>query len=60
MIRVRPDVAPGMSENFIRLCTGKYGYSYEGSKFFRVKPDEHVVGGDFENQVIVFACLLEI
>ena len=41
-----------MSENFIQLCLGKNGYSYKGSKFFRSKADDHVVGGDFENQVL--------
>lgn len=48
VIRVRPDKAPFMSENFIHLCMGKRGFGYKGSKFFRCKPDDHVVMGDFE------------
>lgn len=48
VIRVRPDKAPFMSENFIRLTLGKRGFGYKGSKFFRCKPDDHVVMGDFE------------
>jgi len=48
VIRVRPDKAPYMSENFIHLCMGKRGFGYKGSKFFRCKPDDHVVMGDFE------------
>ncbi len=51
VIRVRPDKAPFMSENFINLCTGKKGFSYKGCRFFRCKPDDHVVCGDFEHQV---------
>ncbi len=50
VIRVRPDKAPFMSENFISLCMGRKGLSYKGCKFFRCKPDDHVVCGDFENQ----------
>jgi peptidyl-prolyl isomerase F (cyclophilin D) len=38
-----------MSENFIALCTGVRGYGYKGCKFFRCKPDDHVVCGDFEH-----------
>jgi len=49
VIRVRPDKAPYMSENFIQLCQGKQGFGYKGSKFFRCKGDDHVVTGDFEN-----------
>ena len=49
VIRVRPDKAPFMSQNFVSLCMGKHGRSYKGSKFFRCKPDDHVVCGDFEN-----------
>ena len=48
VIRVRPDKAPAMSENFIRLCTGVKGFGYQGSRFFRCKPDDHIVLGDFE------------
>jgi len=48
VIRVRPDKAPFMSENFIKLTMGKRGFGYKGSKFFRCKPDDHVVMGDFE------------
>jgi len=49
VIKVRPDKAPLMSENFIQLCTGKKGFSYKGSKFIRSKADDHVVAGDIEN-----------
>ena len=48
VIRVRPDKAPFMSENFIQLCLGNKGKSYKGCKFFRCKADDHVVSGDFE------------
>jgi len=53
VIRLRPDQAPFMSENFIKLCQGGApggGGGYKGCRFFRCKPDEQVVTGDFENQ----------
>ena len=39
-----------MVENFLKLCRGlPDGRGYEGSKLFRAKPNDHVLGGDFEN-----------
>ena len=33
VIRVRPDKAPFMSENFIQLTLGKRGFGYKGKSF---------------------------
>lgn len=52
LVRVRPDKAKKMSENFIRLCMGRGGRSYKGCKFFICKPDDHIVTGDMDNQVL--------
>ena len=39
-----------MVENFLKLCKGlPDGRGYQGSKLFRAKPNDHVLGGDFEN-----------
>jgi len=50
VIELRPDMAPKMVDNFLRLCKGlPDGRGYTGSKLFRAKPNDHVLGGDFEN-----------
>jgi len=50
LIELRPDMAPKMCENFLKLCKGMPdGRGYLGSKLFRAKPLDHVLGGDFEN-----------
>lgn len=50
VIELRPDMAPKMVENFLKLCKGlPDGRGYQGSKLFRAKPNDHVLGGDFEN-----------
>ncbi|KAB7498189.1 Peptidyl-prolyl cis-trans isomerase [Armadillidium nasatum] len=48
VIELRPDKAPKLCENFIRLCTGKSGYGFTGSKIFRCLPGWWIQGGDFE------------
>ena len=49
VIELRPDVAPMMVENFLRLCQGlPDGRGYRGSRLFRAKKDDYVAGGDFE------------
>ena len=43
-------MAPKMADNFIKLCKGlPDGRGYKGSKIFRAKANDHVLGGDFEN-----------
>jgi peptidyl-prolyl isomerase H (cyclophilin H) len=50
LFELRPDMAPTMVENFKRLCKGlPDGRGYKGSKIFRAKADDHILGGDFEN-----------
>lgn len=49
IIKVRPDKAPLMAENFIQLCTGKLGFGYKGSKVIRCKADDHILAGDITN-----------
>jgi len=49
VVELRPDLAPRMVENFLRLCTGLGGRSYVGSKIYRSLPDEKVEGGDIEH-----------
>jgi len=50
VIELRPDMAPKMVDNFLKLCKGlPDGRGYQGSKLFRSKPNDHVLGGDFEN-----------
>ena len=43
-------MAPKMVKNFIELCKGlDDGRGYQGSKIFRAKANDHILGGDFEN-----------
>ena len=43
-------MAPKMVDNFIKLCKGlPDGRGYTGSKIFRAKANDHILGGDFEN-----------
>lgn len=50
VFELRPDMAPKMVDNFIRLCKGTAdGKGYKGSRIFRAKADDHILGGDFEN-----------
>ncbi|XP_021940339.1 tripartite motif-containing protein 72-like isoform X2 [Zootermopsis nevadensis] len=49
VIQLRPDVTPKMCANFVALCTGELGYGYKGSKIFKSRPDNYILGGDFEN-----------
>jgi len=50
VFELRPDMAPQMVDNFVKLCEGlPDGRGYKGSKIFRAKPDDHISGGDFEN-----------
>lgn len=50
VFEMRPDMAPKMVDNFVRLCKGlPDGRGYKGSKIFRAKMDDHILGGDFEN-----------
>ncbi|XP_076056946.1 uncharacterized protein LOC143034575 isoform X2 [Oratosquilla oratoria] len=48
IIEIRPDKAPRMCENFMGLCSGKAGYGYQGSLFFR-SGEGILAGGDIEN-----------
>ena len=50
VFELRPDMAPRMVENFVKLCRGlKDGRGYEGSRLFNSKTDIYVGGGDYEN-----------
>ena len=50
VFELRPDMAPKMVENFIRLCNGSPGgHSYRGSKIYRAKKEDYIAGGDIEN-----------
>eukprot|EP00092_Neocalanus_flemingeri_P020089 GFUD01021750.1.p1 GENE.GFUD01021750.1~~GFUD01021750.1.p1 ORF type:complete len:594 (-),score=132.57 GFUD01021750.1:493-2229(-) len=50
VFELRPDMAPKMVENFVKLCKGlPNGRGYNGSKIYRAKDDDHLLGGDFEN-----------
>lgn len=50
VFELRPDMAPRMVDNFTSLCKGlPDGRGYKGSKIFRAKADDHILGGDFEN-----------
>lgn len=50
LFELRPDMAPKMVKNFIELCKGlDDGRGYQGSKIFRAKANDHILGGDFEN-----------
>ncbi|KAK3863157.1 hypothetical protein Pcinc_031034 [Petrolisthes cinctipes] len=48
IFELRPDKAPRMCENFIALCTGRNGYGYKGTHFFR-SGEGFLAGGDVEN-----------
>lgn len=47
VFQLRPDKAPKMCENFLGLCTGKPGYGYQGTHFFK-NGDGFLAGGDVE------------
>jgi len=50
LIELRPDMAPKMSDNFKKLSIGLAdGRGYAGSRIFRAKMNDHILGGDFEN-----------
>ena len=50
VFELRPDMAPQMVDNFVKLCKGlPDGRGYKGSKIFKAKPDDHIYGGDFDN-----------
>ena len=50
VLELRPDKAPKMVENFLRLCQGlPDGRGYRGSRLFRAKKDDYVAGGDYQN-----------
>lgn len=48
VFELRPDKAPKMCENFIALCTGRSGYGYKGTHFFK-SGEGFLAGGDVEN-----------
>ena len=72
VFELRPDMAPKMADNFVKLCKVRIkivlhkrilfltcmkcslqglpdGRGYQGSRIFRAKANDHVLGGDFEN-----------
>lgn len=50
VFELRPDMAPKMVKNFVDLCKGlEDGRGYQGSRIFRAKANDHILGGDFEN-----------
>nr|CAD7573655.1 unnamed protein product [Timema californicum] len=49
VIKLRHDIAPKMCANFVALCTGELGFGYKGTIIFKAHPNEHIVGGDIEN-----------
>ena len=50
VFELRPDMAPKMVKNFVELCKGlDDGRGYQGSRIFRAKANDHILGGDFEN-----------
>jgi len=51
VFELRPDMAPKMVENFVKLCCKglSNGRGYKGSNIYRAKIDDHILGGDFEN-----------
>ena len=50
VFELRPDMAPKMVKNFVELCKGlEDGRGYQGSRIFRAKANDHILGGDFEN-----------
>ena len=49
LIELRPDMAPKMCDNFMKLCKGlPDGRGYEGSRIYQAQANNHVAGGDFE------------
>ena len=48
VFQLRPDKAPKMCENFLGLCTGKGGYGYKGTHFFK-NGEGFLAGGDVEH-----------
>jgi peptidylprolyl isomerase len=42
------NIAPAACRNFRELATGKPGFGYEGSNFFRIVPDFIIQGGNIE------------
>jgi len=49
VFEMRPDMAPKMCDNFMKLCEGTAdGVGYKGSRIFRAKANDHILGGDFE------------
>ena len=50
VFELRPDLAPKMVENFVKLCRGlKDGRGYEGSTLYYSKAEKYIGGGDYEN-----------
>ena len=50
VFELRPDMAPKMVENFVKLCQGlQDGRGYEGSRLFYANADKYIGGGDYEN-----------
>nr|CAD7445830.1 unnamed protein product [Timema bartmani] len=49
VIKLRHDIAPKMCANFVALCIGELGFGYKGTRIFKAHPNDHVVGGDIEN-----------
>ncbi|XP_066937965.1 uncharacterized protein [Macrobrachium rosenbergii] len=48
VFELRPDKAPRMCDNFVALCTGRNGYGYKGTHFFK-SGEGFLAGGDVEN-----------
>ncbi|KAG7177614.1 uncharacterized protein LOC121861490 isoform X2 [Homarus americanus] len=48
LFELRPDKAPRMCDNFVALCTGRSGYGYKGTHFFK-SGEGFLAGGDVEN-----------
>ena len=48
VFQLRPDKAPKMCENFVGLCTGKPGFGYKNTHFFK-SGEGFLAGGDVEN-----------
>eukprot|EP00924_Labyrinthula_sp_SR-Ha-C_P005989 maker-scaffold_14-snap-gene-11.54-mRNA-1 protein AED:0.17 eAED:0.17 QI:124/0.75/0.8/1/0.5/0.2/5/59/164 len=48
IIQLRTDVVPKTAKNFLEICTGEAGFSFENSPFHRVIPG-FIQGGDITN-----------